>query len=192
MGRTRTSTKPITEAQLLVKQPSKRKTKGKASARNIDSESSSDMELSPKSKKRSIAEVLGSDDEEQQIRPKAKKSRVATKPKASKPKSKNNNNTNVIFDEHVASDDDFEVRRARVTRDDEGAEELFSAHTTSRGQKSKGARVKHEAMRVSEDEGASDLHALAASDDEHEWQDVQWDDAMPAASEVKREVKREM
>ncbi len=198
MGRTRTSTKPITEEQLTVKQPNKRKTKAKARVNDSadSSDSASDMELSPKSKKRSIAEVMGSDDEEQQIRPKAKKSRVAAKPKVSKSKHKNINNTNVIFDEQPASDDDFEVRR-RVTREatDDGDEVLFTAHeevpVNKRQSKAK-TSVKQEKMIVSEDQPMSDLQHFAASDDEQEWEDVQWDDAMPAVSEIKREIKSEM
>jgi hypothetical protein len=198
MGRTRTSTKPITEEQLIVKQPNKRKTKLKARVNrgNDSSDSSIDMELSPKSKKRSIAEVMGSDDEEQQIRPKAKKSRVAAKPKASKIKNKNINNTNVIFDESAASDDDFEVRNKRVTREsaDDGDEVLFTARKEDghKKQNKTKASVKQEKMRVSEDEPMSDLHHFVASDDEQEWEDVQWDDAMPAVSEIKREIKSEI
>lgn len=199
MGRTRTSTKPITEELLKVKQPNQRKTKSKPRVNDSsDSDGASDMELSPKSKKRSIAEVIGSDDEEQQIRPKAKKSRVAAKPKASKTKNKNISNTNVIFEETLASDDDFEVRRTkRVTREstDDGDEVLFTAHeegTKNNKKQSKKTSVKQEKMRVSEDEPMSDLQHFAASDDEQEWEDVQWDDAMPAVSEIKREIKSEM
>lgn len=198
MGRTRTSTKPITEELLKVKQPNQRKTKSKPRIDSSDNDGASDMELSPKSKKRSIAEVMGSDDEEQQIRPKAKKSRVAAKPKASKTKYKNINNTNVIFEEPLASDDDFEVRRPkRVTREstDDGDEVLFTAHeedTTKNKKQGKKTSVKQEKMRVSEDEPMSDLQHFAASDDEQEWENVQWDDAMPAVSEIKREIKNEM
>jgi len=204
MGRTRTTTH-ITEEKLTVKQPNTRKAKlrgsvEKARANNNNSnsgDSSSDMELSPKSKKRTIAEVLGSDDEEQQIRPKAKKSRVA-KPKASKSKKKNINNTNVIFDEHIASDDDFKAKhKTRVTRGsaNDGDELSFTAQeecTPRKGQNKSNSNIKREETRARVDEPMSDLQHFVASDDEQEWEDVQWDGTMSAVGEIKREIKSEM